>query len=78
MSLPPERRYRPPEPDDDAVRMPCRLCYTLIELTPDRLEETSIHVFYRCQSCGGSFPIRREDADAVKARGGGEPSEPAP
>ena len=76
MSLPPERRYRPPESDDGPIRMPCRLCYTLIDLEPDRLEETSVHIFYRCPSCGGSFPIRREDADAVKARGGG--SSPAP
>jgi DNA-directed RNA polymerase subunit RPC12/RpoP len=45
----------------------CRLCWQRIDWSPQYLEETDLHVYYRCPHCGAAFPIRHSDAAALKA-----------
>lgn len=61
-----DRRFRARE--DESIRIPCRLCYREIELRGDHVEIDLGRSYYRCPHCHGSFPIRREDADALVAR----------
>ena len=61
-----ERRARPSTP---RVRE-CRLCWRAVELDRRFLEVTEQHVYVRCGHCGGSFPIRHRDLDALAPTGG--------
>jgi DNA-directed RNA polymerase subunit RPC12/RpoP len=56
-----ERRARQSTP---LVRE-CRLCWKAVELDRRFLEETEQHVYIRCGHCGGSFPIRHSDLEAL-------------
>ena len=61
-----ERRWNPktaaPTP---ALR--CRVCFRGVKVDAQRIEETVVHIYYRCEHCNCSFPIRREDAEAIQA-----------
>ena len=56
-----ERRAKPSTP---LVRE-CRLCWRAVELDRRFLEVTDQHAYVRCGHCGGSFPIRRRDLEAL-------------
>ena len=53
------------EPEKTATSVTCRVCYAWVQLDPGRIEDTGMYVYYRCQRCDGSFPIRRIDAEAA-------------
>ena len=53
-----ERRL---DPDGAAASVTCRVCFAHVELQLERVEETTMYVYYRCQRCESSFPIRRVD-----------------
>jgi hypothetical protein len=57
-----ERRFRAAIP---SVTPECRLCWRIVVLEPQHLEATDQHVYVRCPHCGGSFPIRHADAEAL-------------
>ena len=61
-----ERRMRP---DRTASSITCRVCYLWVQVIPERVEETPMYVYYRCQKCECSFTIRRSDVDALRAAG---------
>jgi predicted RNA-binding Zn-ribbon protein involved in translation (DUF1610 family) len=63
-----ERRVAP----RGRVLQTCRLCWHPIEWTSEHLENTEMHVYFRCPHCGAAFPIRRSDAAALE----GAPSAP--
>ena len=60
-----ERRARTSTP---LVRE-CRLCWRAVELDRRYLEVTDLHAYVRCGHCGGSFPIRRRDLEALAPAG---------
>ena len=60
-----ERRFRPPEA---RLTPECRLCWRIIELDHGQIETTEQHVYVRCPYCGGSFPIRHSDHQALLER----------
>jgi DNA-directed RNA polymerase subunit RPC12/RpoP len=43
----------------------CRVCWRPITIEPPCIEVESLHVYLRCPNCGHSFPIRREDVQAI-------------
>jgi len=61
-----ERRLRP---DHSARSVTCRVCFSYVEVLPDRVDETTMYVYYRCQACECSFTIRRADVEALRAAG---------
>ncbi|MGH9016703.1 MAG: hypothetical protein ACRDY1_03050 [Acidimicrobiales bacterium] len=67
-----DRRFRSWDPDLHPGSRPCRLCLRVYELEPGHIETTYMHVYTRCPHCGGSFPIRHSDVDALL--GGADPS----
>ncbi|HTZ07528.1 MAG TPA: hypothetical protein VMB72_00565 [Acidimicrobiales bacterium] len=60
-----DRRFRPPEA---RLTPECRLCWRPIVLEHGHIETTEQHVYVRCPHCGGSFPIRRSDHQALLER----------
>jgi hypothetical protein len=44
----------------------CRVCLDVVVLELGQIETTIQHVYVRCPHCGGSFPIRHSDAEAVR------------
>lgn len=60
-SGPGERRFRATPP----LTRECRLCWRNVNLEPQYVEMTDQHVYVRCPNCGGSFPIRHSDAEAM-------------
>ena len=63
-----ERRL---EPDRPANSVTCRVCFAHVELRLERVDETPMYVYYRCQACESSFTIRRVDLDPLRSQ---EPS----
>jgi len=57
-----ERRFRTQQPRQ---RAECRLCWRTVVLGPEFIEATEQHVYVRCPHCGGSFPIRHSDMQAL-------------
>jgi DNA-directed RNA polymerase subunit RPC12/RpoP len=47
-----------------ALSPSCRLCWRTIRLARQQIDVTPNHVYVRCPSCGGSFPIRHSDFEA--------------
>jgi hypothetical protein len=45
----------------------CRECHLGTELRPEAVEDTGVYCYHQCPNCNGSFPIRREDYEAMKA-----------
>lgn len=45
----------------------CKVCWDRIPLQRERIEIADGRVYYRCQSCEGSFLVRWEDAVALGA-----------
>jgi hypothetical protein len=58
-----ERRL---EPDKTVASVTCRVCFAHVELRLERVEETPMYVYYRCQQCEASFPIRRADVEPLR------------
>ena len=51
---------------DRRVKVPgrlwtCRLCWKPITIEARYIEDSAVHVYFRCPSCGHSFPIRDRD-----------------
>jgi DNA-directed RNA polymerase subunit RPC12/RpoP len=61
-SGPGDRRFRAMTP---SLTRECRLCWRNVRLEPHDVEVTDQHVYVRCPNCGGSFPIRHSDAEAM-------------
>ncbi|HVC71789.1 MAG TPA: hypothetical protein VNC61_16155 [Acidimicrobiales bacterium] len=59
-----ERRFRTTDPMKPGTRL-CRVCLSVVVLEPGFLETTVQYVYIRCPHCGGSFPIRHSDAQAL-------------
>jgi DNA-directed RNA polymerase subunit RPC12/RpoP len=57
-----DRRFRPERP---LVVRECRLCWKTIEIDRAHVEMSNQLAYVRCDHCGGSFPIRHSDLDAV-------------
>ena len=57
-----ERRSKPSTP---LLVRECRLCWKTVELDEHHVEQTDQHVYVRCDHCGGSFPIRHSDLEAL-------------
>ena len=71
-----------------SLRM-CRMCWKPISIERRYVEVVPPHVYFRCPSCGQSFPIRRSDVpaddavpagerDAIAAGGGAAPKKASP
>jgi len=63
-----ERRYRASDPALREGARPCRVCLRIVDLEPGFIETTAQHVYVRCPHCGGSFPVRHSDVDALLGR----------
>ena len=61
-----ERRL---DPERTARAVTCRVCFRWVQVLPERLDETPMYVYYRCQHCEASFTIRRADVEALRAEG---------
>jgi len=57
-----DRRFRAAVPGPTAQ---CRLCWKTFALEPQHIETTDQHVYVRCPSCQGSFPIRHSDIESL-------------
>jgi hypothetical protein len=60
-----ERRFRLTDPLTPGSRQ-CRVCLRVVALELGYIETTDMHVYVRCPHCGGSFPVRHSDVDALK------------
>ncbi|HEY7946522.1 MAG TPA: hypothetical protein VID75_02535 [Acidimicrobiales bacterium] len=60
-----ERRFRLTDPMKPGSRL-CRVCLEVIVLEPGFIETTIQHVYVRCPHCGGSFPVRHSDVQALR------------
>ncbi len=60
-----ERRFRLTDPMRPGTRL-CRVCLEVIVLEPGFIETTSQYVYVRCPHCGGSFPVRYSDVQALR------------
>jgi DNA-directed RNA polymerase subunit RPC12/RpoP len=60
-----EHRDRRARPSVALVVQRCRLCWRAFEVERRDVELTDQHVYVRCRHCGGSFPIRHSDLDAL-------------
>ena len=54
-----ERRYHNPS---SQVRLTCRVCFSALMLQPQRLRHVDGFWVMQCPECGGSFPVRADDA----------------
>jgi hypothetical protein len=63
-----DRRFRTWDPSLAPGARPCRLCLNVDVLESAQIETTDMHVYARCPHCGGSYPIRHSDVDALKLR----------
>ncbi|HLF41752.1 MAG TPA: hypothetical protein VI854_09810 [Acidimicrobiia bacterium] len=61
------RERRLPSPLDGPAQVVCRVCYSHVALEPTRIVRDGYYSVFRCPSCGGSFPVRTEDAASVRA-----------
>ena len=59
-----ERRFRLTDSLAPGSRQ-CRVCLRVVALEPGFIEKTDMHVYVRCPHCGGSFPVRHSDVDAL-------------
>ncbi|HUI04138.1 MAG TPA: hypothetical protein VLZ77_11395 [Acidimicrobiales bacterium] len=57
-----DRRFRPSQA---LVVRECRLCWKTIQIDRAHVEMTDQHAYVRCDHCGGSFPVRHSDLDAL-------------
>ena len=57
-----ERRL---DPERGASAVTCRVCFEWVEVLPERVDETPMYVYYRCQRCEASFTIRRADIKGI-------------
>jgi hypothetical protein len=60
-----DRRFRSWDPSLQAGTRPCRVCLRVVAVGRDAVETTLLHVYARCPECGGSFPIRHSDVEAL-------------
>ena len=71
---------------DESNRVTCRVCFSRVDLSLDRIDETPMYVYHRCPSCEQWFTMRRADLERLReqiergeqgGQGQDAPSEPA-
>lgn len=64
-----ERRYQVGH--DGPAEVVCRVCYARVVLEGEQIfragEYDDAYWAFRCPECGGSFPVREDDAPAAPA-----------
>ncbi len=63
-----DRRFRTSDPQLKPGSRLCRICLQVVEVEPDLIETTPMHVYLRCPHCSCSFPIRHSDVAALDIR----------
>ena len=63
-----ELRERRSWPSTPLVVRECRLCWRILIIDQHHIETTERHVYVRCDHCGGSFPIRHSDVEALSPK----------
>ena len=61
-----EMQERRLDPERQASAVTCRVCFQWVEVLPERVDETPMYVYYRCQGCEASFTIRRADIKGIE------------